>query len=98
MSRQIAFFRDGKWCWYDKTDLKVAAAAKPRLYIQTDSMNATWHPGNGQTYDSKSEFRRVTAALGYQELGNDQPTVTPPKYDSEDLRADIAEVLSGHGI
>jgi hypothetical protein len=48
-------------------------------YIQQDSMPPTWHPADGQFYDSKSAFRAVTKAAGCVEVGSDSHSKAPPK-------------------
>ncbi len=40
------------------------------LFIQ-DEMPETRHPVTGEYFTSKSKFRAVTRALGYEEIGND---------------------------
>lgn len=61
---------------YDKetrTFIESNAEVKPRVeapFVQTDSMDLLKHHGNGKYYDSKSGFRRVTKALGYEERGD----------------------------
>ena len=71
MSRRTFVWRDGKF--YELGIDIVPAKGAPTHSVIQDSMPATWHPCDGKTYDSKSEFRRVTAAHGGVELGNDLP-------------------------
>lgn len=40
----------------------------PRLI--RDSMDPTWHPADGQIYDSKHKFRAATKAAGCIEVGD----------------------------
>lgn len=44
---------------------------KETLYVQGDEIAPTWHPVDGQIYTSKSAIRRVTAAAGLIEAGNE---------------------------
>jgi predicted RNA-binding protein with PUA-like domain len=69
----------------------------------SDHMDATQHMANGQYYDSKSEFRKVTRAYGCIEVGNEIPTLTKPRPDvkidrrerRDHIRRAIQELKSG---
>lgn len=50
----------------------------PRPYVIGDVMDSCMHPSTGQRFESKSEFRKVTKALGLTEVGNE---VIPEKRD-----------------
>jgi hypothetical protein len=63
--------------WLDVTDMPRRPRVGP--YIIRDGMDPAKHMANGQTYDSKSEFRRVTRAHGLIELGTDAPTIPAPR-------------------
>lgn len=47
-------------------------AAPPSAYVSQDSMPPTWHPCDGNYYESKSKFREVTRAEGCEEYGNEK--------------------------
>lgn len=40
--------------------------------LNRDQMDAVLHPSDGNFYDSKSEFRKITALNGGIEMGNDE--------------------------
>lgn len=44
----------------------------PTPMFIVDSMESLQHPVNGQYYDSKSEFRRITKASGGEEIGTEK--------------------------
>jgi hypothetical protein len=46
---------------------------KARVYIQTDRMDPLYHPCDGNTYDSKSQFRLVTKMHDCVEIGPHKP-------------------------
>jgi hypothetical protein len=70
-------------------------------YIHQDTMDATWHPVNGQFYDSKSKFREVTRASGRTEIGNDycnsrgEVSVNPQPYKTESVRETLIKAYKG---
>lgn len=64
----------------------------PVPMIITDHMDAVVHPCDGQTYESKSAFRRVTKANGYTEVGND-PARNVPKPKAEPDRKAIRDAV-----
>lgn len=70
-------------------------APRPRVFpsIIRDQMEATLHPATGQVIDSKSAFRAVTRARGYEEVGNEtEALLTPPTVSTApDLERDIAQ-------
>jgi hypothetical protein len=73
----------GKWRWDGKKLVKMASEPKSTFHsVIQDTMAATWHPANGQYYDSKSEFRRVTKAHGCVEVG-DKDSFAPSKPQDE---------------
>ena len=61
----------------------------PRLHL--DTMKPLWHPSNGKTYDSKSEFRSVTKANGGVEIGNEVQKQNLPGSDLS--KADVGEAI-----
>lgn len=46
-------------------------SALPAPMLMLDTMDALWHPHDGQLYDSKSAFRSVTKSAGGEEVGNE---------------------------
>ncbi len=73
-------------------------AVPERGQVITDTMPLTWHPMDGQHYDSKSEFRRVTKAHGGLETGGEsQAHVEKNRFvntmDSEQRKRDIAHAI-----
>lgn len=52
------------------------------LYIQ-DEMAPTRHPVTGEVFTSKSKFREVTRALGFEEIGNDYDSGYEPERKLE---------------
>lgn len=51
--------------------LEEMEAARTSTQLMFDEMPATRHPIDGKYYTSKKEFRRITKAHGYEEVGND---------------------------
>lgn len=56
----------------------------------SDHMAPTWHPKDGREYESKSQFRSITARDGSIEVGNDAQTVT---RETEPLHKDVGEAI-----
>lgn len=52
-------------------DAAPARSDFPSPCVNSDQMDDTWHPHNGQYYDSKSSFRAVTKQSGGEEVGNE---------------------------
>jgi len=73
------------------------------VHYISDHMDFTQHMANGQYYDSKSEFRKVTKAYGCIEVGNEIPTLTKPRAPApidrrerrEHIRRAIEELKRG---
>lgn len=65
MARKTFVYRNGEIV------LKYALTGAGVHYVISDHMADTVHPITGKTYDSKSEFRKVTKAHGCTEVGND---------------------------
>lgn len=64
----------GKWKWVDGEFVEITTKRlEPVHNIIQDTMNPTWHPCDGQIYESKSAFRRNTKAHGCVEVGNAEP-------------------------
>jgi hypothetical protein len=100
------------WVWCKKKEKLVERGewlqgqdnVGPLPMVITDSMDATWHPANGQYYESKSTFRKVTRQHGCREVG-DAPveaitTATKPMDRPEYARKrkeDIAHVINNIG-
>jgi hypothetical protein len=70
--------------------VEVRRVSRPPVFpgIIRDSMDATMHPCDGQLYESKSQFRRITAEHGCVELGNDAP-IGRPAFEPIGVRDDI---------
>lgn len=87
----------GKWTWRDGAFIPVgkekAVVAAPSI-IQ-DSMPATWHPCDGNKYESKSVFRRVTRAHGCVEVGDERPFLDNSDItdQSEERKAAIRDAI-----
>ena len=79
----------------DNELIEVVRMPRPRVFpaIHRDSMDTLLHPANGQRYDSKSAFRRVTAEHGLVEMGNDAP-MARPEFKSEGVKQDIIETIA----
>jgi len=59
---------------YNPDSGKFEESGPPReadasIYVHTDEMKATVHPCDGNVYESKSAFRRVTKEHGCVEVG-----------------------------
>lgn len=70
----------------------------PRVF--SDTMPALEHV-DGKFYDSKSQFRAVTKAHGYTEMGNDPARLRPkpkPLPDREGIKKSIKNALQKHGL
>ena len=63
----------------------------PSPMLVRDQMDPTWHPSDGKEYESKSEFRRVTASRGGVEVGNDSQTPSLPVDSSH--AADVGKAV-----
>lgn len=83
-----------KFIWYDNQWMRAVRVFRPSVFpgIIRDSMDAVLHPCDGQLYDSKSQFRRVTAEHGMVELGNDAP-MSMPEYKPVGIKDDIVESI-----
>lgn len=60
--------------------------------VITDSIPDLVHPANGKKYDSKSTFRKVTKAYGFQEVGNEKQ-VDRRKPVHQDFSRDVVEAV-----
>lgn len=83
-----------KFVWHDGQWVRAVRVPRPPVFpgIIRDSMDAVLHPCDGNLYDSKSQFRRVTADHGMVEMGNDAP-MSRPEYAPVDVRADIEQSI-----
>lgn len=83
-----------KFIWHDGAWVRAVRVSRPSVFpgIITDHMDALLHPADGQRYDSKSAFRRVTKEHGLVELGNDAP-IARPEYKPEGVRDDIVQAV-----
>jgi len=61
-------------------------------FVITDEIPPTWHPVDGQVYTSKSAIRRVTAAAGLIEAGNE--SIRAPHPEEKEIPGErIAEAF-----
>lgn len=75
---------DGKWGLVEAGALQEAG---PRLHIMKDRMDPLEHPCDGRTYDSKSEFRKVTRAHGCVEVGHEKQVER--SFEPKNITADV---------
>lgn len=68
MPRQIYVMREGKLVPIEEAGPRYETKTDAHCVIQ-DSMPPTEHPITGEIYESKSAFRAVTKAHGYEEVG-----------------------------
>jgi len=71
--------------------------------IISDHMDTLRHPATGLYSDSKSTFRKMTAAAGCMEMGDQAPLENKPRgRDPKQVRAervgDIKASLREHGV
>ncbi len=85
MGRGKFIIRDGKLVPYEEREVTECHQ------IITDSMNGTWHPADGKTYDSKSAFRRTTKNHNCVELGDQAPN--PETFKKEVRKSNVKEEL-----
>lgn len=95
----------GKFIWdRDRMDWVPAAKFYGRRQatsaaVISDTLPDLINPANGKRYDSKSNFRRATKALGFVEVGNDadrkrEKEKMPPV--GPDVKAAIEQLRAGH--
>ena len=61
---------------------KQRSHAIPLPAFRRDHMDGLWHPLDGNTYDSRSDYDAVTKANPqYQEVGDQMPTAGVPDVD-----------------
>jgi hypothetical protein len=100
MRTTYVFRQDDKGEW-QAIKAEKAPPSAASIVVLEDTMPMTWHPVNGQYYDSKSKFRQVTKAHGCVEAGNDLKTkdggfrglYSRPKQES--IREAIAKAARG---
>lgn len=82
-----------KFLWHQGQWVEAVRDTRPPTfpYIIRDGMAPTLHMADGQTYDSKSKFRRVTRDHGLIEVGTDN--VVSPKPKLRRASEDIAEAI-----
>lgn len=80
----------GRWKYDEKTNswIDYVPQEPSRVHaIITDEMQPLQHMANGKFYTSKSEFRRVTKAFGFEEIGNEvnwrAEKPVDPNYDDK---------------
>lgn len=61
-------------------------------YVISDNIGDTWHPATGQTYDSKSAFRRATKAAGCVEIGTEKQ-IDRRDMAARDVRRDVEAAI-----
>lgn len=74
---------------------KHLAEPKGTSYVKgiiSDSIPDMVHPANGKRYDSKSNFRKVTKAYGFQEVGNEKQ-VDRRRPVHQDFNRDVVEAV-----
>jgi hypothetical protein len=89
----------GKWR-YDPAVGKLVSCGDERIpypvhAVHQDTIKATFHPATGETFDSKSAFRRVTKERGYVEIDDDRTWASVGMHQNkqiEGLREDIEQV------
>lgn len=67
----------------------MGSAPEFALYVISDTISGTWHPGDGKYYDSKSQFRRTTRSVGAVEVGNDAQRDGRKLPELRDIREDV---------
>lgn len=88
----------GKWRYDPETGKLVQLTFVPKpivTAIHQDTIAPTWHPATGETFDSKSAFRRKTKELGYVEIDDSRTWESFGRHQNrhiDGLREDIEEV------
>lgn len=77
-----------------------ARSSLPCPMMITDTMDPVEHV-DGKFYTSKSQYRAVTKAHGYVEVGNDPARLRhnpPPKPDRKAIKAAVGKAMAEHGL
>jgi hypothetical protein len=74
-----------RWVLRHESDIAPQRSDLPAPGVITDCMQPLQHV-DGNTYDSKAAFRRVTKARGYVEVGND-----PARFDHSPVKPDTTK-------
>jgi hypothetical protein len=89
----------GKWVYDSATQKLVekvpAVIVSSAPAVHQDTINPTWHPATGETFDSKSAFRRVTKEKGYVEIDDKRTWDMVGKHQNrklDGLKDDIEEI------
>ena len=89
----------GKWIYDHATEQLVekvpSVIVTSAPAVHQDTIAPTWHPATGETFDSKSAFRRRTKEKGYVEIDNDKTWNSFGMHQNrqiDGLRDDIEEV------
>lgn len=84
----------GKWKWVDEKFVEIGKKEVVSISpnIITDTMNPTWHPCDGQIFESKSAFRRNTKEHGCVEVGDAAPFI-PQAVETEDRKMAIKDAI-----
>ena len=90
-------YRDGKVISKSLAGSRYSPSAAPNVI--SDSMEPLRHMGTGRVLDSKSQFRRDTAASGCIEVGTDPAAMRgraapTPKGVHEDVKRALSELRS----
>jgi hypothetical protein len=76
-----------RWVLRHESDIAPQRSDLPAPGVITDCMSPLQHV-DGNTYDSKAAFRRVTKARGYVEVGND-----PARFDHSPVKRDDSQFI-----
>lgn len=88
---------DGRQVYRKIEERAVAKSHLPSPMIRSDVMELTQHPVDGQMYDSKSTFSRITRQNGFVEIGNDPSRLKPaprPLPDREGIRQSLKKAAA----
>ena len=85
-----------RFIWHNDQWVPAVRAVRVSAFpaIIRDQMDATWHPATGEMVESKSQFRAITKARGYEEVGNDtaplfeRPAPAPDPTIERDIAID----------
>ncbi len=88
--------RDGEWPRECSEALYGPRSEPPKLplpFVRRDNINALWHPGDGRTYDSRSDYDAVTKAKGLMPIGDADLSKEVTPFTDNSLKNDIAEAI-----
>lgn len=84
----------------ERVQIAPARSSLPCPMMISDTMDPTEHV-DGKFYTSKSQYRAVTKASGYIEVGNDpaRHKRTPaPKPDRKAIKEAVGKAMAQHGL